>query len=280
MIMRIVTAIAAAALLATPAVAQSRPFDSTPRDIAQDTEDGFLSAEDAALFSKQIERDLAARGARVALVFRSGRPRDELPEGVRYTHGAFWVYQPLQAADGTVFNGYAVYNLYVSNEDPDGSYLHQDFPFDFTRPMSIPEAGVIIPVPELQRRVLQIMASPTYEALHQDRYSLISNPHELSYQNCNEFMLDVIAAALWETDDRAQLKVNLEAHFDAAEIETNLFERLFAPMVDSRLKTDDHRGGIRTTTYLSMARFMDQNGYAVATYELGYDDPVESVGSE
>ena len=274
MIARLIAAAAAGfALFAAPAWTQSQPFDSTPQDIAQDAEGRFISTEDAALFSKQIERDLAARGARVALVFRSGRPRDELPEGVSYTHGAFWVYQALQGADGSVFNGYAVYNLYVSNEDPAGSYLHQDFPFDFTRPMSVAEAGVIVPAPALQRRVLEVMASPAYEALHQDRYSLISNPHDPRFQNCNEFMLDVLAAALWRTSDRRQLKTNLEAHFEPTAIQTNVFERMFAPMVDSRLKTEDHRGGIRTTTFSSMASFMEENGYADATYQLTFEAP-------
>lgn len=48
--------------------------------------------EDSADFAKQIERELAGQGARIALVFRTGRAREDLPDGIRYTHGAFWIY--------------------------------------------------------------------------------------------------------------------------------------------------------------------------------------------
>ena len=49
---------------ALPAIAQ----DSSARAIAP-----HFTPEQAAAFSKQMERDLADRGARVAIVFRAGR---------------------------------------------------------------------------------------------------------------------------------------------------------------------------------------------------------------
>jgi hypothetical protein len=188
----------------------------------------------AAEFSKQIEQYLGDRGARVAIVFRSGESRDELPDGIRYTHGAFWVYQPLESVDGSEqFNGYAVYNLYIGNEtgegDPRTSYLMQDFPIDFTLPMDVNtlEAGVVIPTPEVQRRILGVMASEDYQRLHHLNYSLLSNPHDAEYQNSNEFLLDVIAAGLWQTTQREQLKVNLTAYFEPTPVRLNVFQRLF-----------------------------------------------------
>jgi len=264
-------AVCTAAWAAAGAQAQSNPFEfSGPGDEVAAVEAGFLPAADAAEFSKQIERELAERGARVAIVFRSGRPRDRLPDGVRYTHGAFWVYTTFQTTAGERVNGYAVYNLYVSGEDPSVSYLQQDLPIDFTRPMQVGQAGVIVPTLGVQARIREVMASPDYEALHQPAYSLISNPHDPRFQNCNEFMLDVVAAGLWRTADRAQLKSNLAAHFQPAELRTGFLQRLFAPMVDSRLKTEDHGAQIRTTTFRSMGAFMEANGYADAVFELDY----------
>jgi len=269
-----IRALLAAALLTlapAAALAQSNPFEASgPADDAAAVEAGYLAASDAAAFSKQIERELAARGARVALVFRAGRSREDLPEGVRYTHGAFWVHTRFRTADGETLQGYAVYNLYVSPDDPAVSYLQQDLPLDFTRPMQVEQAGVIVPTPGVQARILAVMASADYEALHQPAYSLISNPHDLRFQNCNEFMLDVIASALWSTSDRAQLKSNLAAHFRPAELRTGLLQRLFAPMVDSRLKTQDHDGPIRTATFASIGAFMQENVYADAVFELDY----------
>jgi hypothetical protein len=230
----------------------------------------------AAAFSKQIEFALAERGARLAIVFRVGRPRDDLPEGIRYTHGGFFVYQPLQTGDGSEsFDGYAVYHLYSGDpsgaNDPRSSFLAQEFPIDFTLPMHEMEAGIIIPSPALQRRILAVMASEDYAALHHENYSLLSNPHDPEFQNSNEFMLDVIAAALWQTTDREQLKANLAAHFQPAQVRLNVFERLFGPIVDRRVEFADHDGRIFTTTFGSMADFLESNAYALEVLELSYD---------
>lgn len=260
-------------LMTAPARAQSIEMPSVQGPSGESEEDlgpGFIDRQMAAGFSRQIEQELASRGARVGIVFRTGRDREKLPSGIRYTHGAFWVYQPIQLSDGRVVNGYAVYNLYNAADDPRASYLKQDFPFDFTRPMAIAEAGLIVPTPAMQERIIAVMASPDYQALHQPVYSLISNPHDPRYQNCNEFMLDVVAAALWETADRAQLKSNLRAHYTPAKIQTNLLQRIFAPMVDDRLVTEDHRGAVRTTTFRSMGEFMEANGLADAVLEISY----------
>jgi hypothetical protein len=259
--------IALALMIGSPSRGQSFEAPVSSEEDVQDP--NLILLSDAASFSKQIERHLASKGARVGIVFRTGRDRDDLPDGIRYTHGAFWVYQPIQTTDGVV-NGYAVYNLYNSSDDPHSSYLKQDFPYDFTRGMKIAEAGIIIPTPQMQQRIIKVMASETYAALHQPAYSLISNPHDLRYQNCNEFMLDVVAAALWETGDRAQLKANLKAAFKPAKINTNPIQRIFAPMVDARLVTEDHSGPVRTTTYLSMADFMLTNKLASSAEELVY----------
>jgi hypothetical protein len=149
------------------AFAQSTPLGSIRRDADINADyTGLIGPENAALFANQISHDLAERGARVPIVFRSGRSREDLPDGIRYTHGAFWVYQPMRDVEGKLFNGYAVYNLYAPNDgegaEGDGSYLFQDFAIDFTLPMSVEEAGIIIPTPGVQERIFNVMASPTY----------------------------------------------------------------------------------------------------------------------
>lgn len=229
------------------------------------------SPEEAADFSKQIERELAARGARVAIVFRSGEPRDQLPDGIRYTHGGFWVHSQIQTEDGRTVSGYAVHNLYHGEVDRSRSYLHQDWPFDFTSGDALGEAGIIIPTPEMQRRILQLMADGGYESLHQPEYSILSNPHDARYQNCTEFLLDIVAAAAWETTDRPRLKTNLAAWFEPAPIRLNLLERLFGPGADDRVRLDDHRGTVRTATWTTITAFMQEYQLAADVYELEAD---------
>jgi hypothetical protein len=233
-----------------------------------------FSAAEIANFSKQIEGSLADQGARVAIVFRAGRARDKLPQGIAYTHGAFWVYRDVQTSEGAVEPGYAVYNLYAG----DGkawpttvSRLVQDFPYDFTAGSAVDDVAVIIPSPEMQRRLLAVIDSPAYAALHNPAYSLVANPLSPKYQNCNGFMLDVIASAAWGTDDRDQIRADLRAHYKPTKVQTSAVTRVFAPLADARLRTDDQSGPIRTATYESIAAFMLENGLLKATYSVDFD---------
>lgn len=275
----LMAAIAALALAACASTGGSAPL---PGLSAKETVSTRLTAEQAALFAKQIERDLAAKGARLAIVFRTGEARDTLPEGISYTHGGFWTYVPISLEDGSVVNGYAVYNLYRGDGKSlatDRSYLHQDYPIDLALASGVDDVGVIIPTPEMQRRILKIMDSPDYRKLHITPYSLVSNPHDIKYQNCTEFMLDIIAAAAWETTDMQQIKVNLKAHFKPTEVKVSGFERFFAPIAHREIKTDDQPGKIYTATYESLAVFMKDNGLLQDAYVLQRaTDPLPKAG--
>jgi hypothetical protein len=233
--------------------------------------DSRLTPEQAAAFSKQIETDLAAKGARVAIVFRAGRPHDKMPRGISYTHGAFWVYRTIHTQDGRDLPGYAVYNLFQGDGKTlpvTQSYLAQDWPFDFTRGSAADDVAVIVPSPEMQRRIVAVMDSPTYARLHNPSYSLIANPLSSKHQNCNGFMLDVIASAVWETSDPAQIRADEKAHFHPSVIEAGPLQRMLAPLADARLKTDDQSHVLVTTTYESMSAFMKDNGLLEASYIL------------
>lgn len=263
---RLPAALAAAALAfaAVPAAAQ----DSSARAVA-----AHFTAPEAAAFSKQIERDLAARGARVAMVFRSGRPRESLPEGISYTHGAFFVHRAIRTADGRTLSGYAVYNLYAGDGTAwpkDESRLVQDYPFDFTRGSTVDDVAVIIPSPEMQQRLLAVIDSPTYAKVHNPSYSLVANPWSRKYQNCNNFMLNVLAAAAWQTDDPAKITANLKAHYEPTIVKAGPLMRLFGPIADSRLRTDDQKGPIRTSTNESIAAFMQKHGLLQEAYRLDF----------
>lgn len=243
-------------------------------DSSENTVSGRFTPEEAAAFSKDIEAALAERGARVAMVFRTGRPRDQLPAGFNYTHGAFWVYQPALAPDGRQVMGYSVYNLYSGDGKTlpkSRSRLAQDFPFDFVAASQENDVAIIIPSPEVQKRLYGVIASPTYDALHVPDYTLIANPADPRYQNCTEFLLDVLAAAIWETGSYAQIKVNLAAHFQPAVVkDARGLKRLLAPVADPRLRSDDHQGPVRTATFETIAAFMQTNGYAQEAFTFGW----------
>ena len=235
----------ACGLAATPAGASS---DGHPLD--------RFTLSEAADISKRIERELAARGVYAALVFRAGQPRDDLAEGQRYTHGAFWVYGPIEMAGGGTTYGYAVYSLYHGVFGQTRSSLTQDWPLDFVRGAAEDGFGIIIPTPQMQVRILDVMASDTYDALHQPAYSALSNPGDPRFQNAEEFLLDVVASAAWLRTDRAQIKSNLRAYFAPAIVEMNGFERLMADWFDPRINLDDQPGPVRIATFATIADFM------------------------
>ena len=263
---RLAALLAAAALTGLTAPTSAWALDSSAHTVAN-----HFNAQQAAAFSKAIEADLGARGARVALVFRAGRSRADMPKGIDYTHGAVWIYREIRTAGGGVVHGYAVYNLYAGDGKAwpvSESRLVQDYPLDFVRASSVDDVGVILPSPEMQRRLLNLVDSPTYAALHNPSYTLVANPFSAAHQNCTNFLLDLVAAAAWETSDPAQIRADLVAHFTPTTIKAGPLERWLGPVVDARLQTDDQPGPIRTATYESLAAFMRANGLITDAYVL------------
>lgn len=209
-------------------------------------------------FAKQIEKTLAAKGARVAIIARMGRPASELPEGMHFTHVAFAVYSQITTADGRKVPGYAIYNLYQQNDHPDVSNLVQDFPVDFFSGVAVMEAGIIIPSAELQQRLLNVISSPTYSALHDPHYSLIANPYTLGKQNCTEHTLDVINAAIYQTDDIKKIKANEKAYFVAQPVNVNPLKLVLGSVFSAEVSTSDQPGKPVTATFETIAKYLQQ----------------------
>ncbi len=214
------------------------------------------SAEQVVAFSKQVEQALARTGAHVAILARVGRPLGEMPEGMHYTHVAFAVYSQITTADGRQVPGYAIYNLYQKDGHPDRSELVQDYPADFFSGVAELEAGIIVPPPELQRRLLQVIASTTYAALHEPRYSLIANPYTLGRQNCTEFVLDVTQAAIYQTTDIRVIKANTRAHFKAQSVNVNPLKLMLGSIFMAEVSTADQEGAPVTATFERIADYL------------------------
>ncbi len=207
-------------------------------------------------FAKKVEKTLAARGTRVAILARMGRPVSELPEGMHFTHVAFAIYSEITTHDGRKLPGYAIYNLYQQNGHPDVSELVQDFPVDFFSDVALLEAGILIPSPELQMRLLLVIASPTYQALHNPHYSVIANPYTLGRQNCTEFVLDVVNAAIYQTSDIKVIKANEKAFFVAQEVHVNAFKLMLGAMFSAEVSTSDQVGTPVTATFEKLGEYL------------------------
>lgn len=212
--------------------------------------------EEIITFAKKVEKTLAQKGARAAIIARVGRPRNKLPEGISFTHTAIAIYSQITTADGRKIPGYAIYNLYQRTDEPDVSDLIQDFPVDFFAGVEVLEAGIIIPSPELQKRVLNVLASPAYKELHNPRYSVIANPFTLKFQNCTEHTLDVITAAIYETSDIKVIKANEKAYFEPQPVNVNPVKLLLGSMFAADVATSDHPGSPVTSTFTAIGKFL------------------------
>lgn len=260
---RLIVSLAAGSMClgAHTALANSTQTVDTPRH----------SMQAVSTFAKQVERELAAKGVRVFIIARVGRPAAELPPGFHYTHTAFGVYSMIQTADGRQVPGYAIYNLYQRNDAPAVSDLVVDYPADFFAGAQELKAGIIIPTPQVQRRLMKVIDSPTYAALHNPHYSAIASPYTLEYQNCTEFTLDVLNAAVYDTADEAQLKANASAYFQAQPVKVNGVKLALGSMFMPDITTSDHKGPVRTATFTSIARYMQEYGLAQETLTITPD---------
>jgi hypothetical protein len=224
---------------------------------SQAGEELHFKPEQVIAFAKKVERTLAAKGARVAIVARMGRPLSELPDGMHFTHVAFAVYSEITTSDGRKVPGYAMYNLYQQEGHPDVSALVQDFPVDFFAGVALLEAGIIVPSPELQARLLQTIASPTYQALHEPHYSVIANPFTLGRQNCTEFVLDVTNAAIYQTSDIKVIKANEKAFFKPQPVNVNPLKLMLGSMFSKEVSTSDQSAGTPVTaTFEKVAQYL------------------------
>ena len=224
-------------------------------------------AERAGAFARKVEEALAERAARVAVVGRIGRDPRQLPPGLLFTHVGFWVYADITARDGRRLPGYAVYNLYQDEENPDRSYLRQDFPGDFFGDVHEMRASVIVPAAELQARLLETIASPTYTRLHNPRYSAVANPTGGKFQNCTGFVLEVLTAAIYRTDDKETIRANLKAYFEPTPIRIGGLQR-FAAMLTPGVATSDHGDEIRTATFESIGAYLQRWRLASDAFEI------------
>lgn len=233
-------------MLAEPAAANS----SMPSE-------GIRDPERVLPFAKKVERALAERGAHVAIVARVGRDPESLPGGIDYTHVGIWVYSDIETEDGKTVRGYAVHNLYQFPDDLSRSSLVEDFPPDFFADVYAMKAGVIIPEPALQQRLVELVSSPSYKKLHVEQYSLVANPFRRDYQNCTNFVLNVVTSAIHGTDDPAKVQSILRSEYQPRKIELNGLQRTFGPIFVSGFETNDHDGEIRTTTFGSLRDYLD-----------------------
>ena len=224
-----------------------------------------------AAFSKKLERAIAARAAEVALVARVGRPRSKLPPPIQFTHVGIAIYSNVRTASGENLPGYIFYNLYQSKNHQDKSYLVADSALNYFAGAEEIQAGVIIPIKPLQQRIKALVTSTVYNELHRPTYSLLANPDDTRYQNCTEFVLDILTASIYQTTELAQIKANHRAHFRPTELAVSGgFVRL-AGIFNPAIHAKDHTGPIRIATFYSIGEYLRKHNAVSEIFTLSED---------
>jgi len=224
----------------------------------------LFKAETLDKYGNTITAELRQKNVKAAIISRSGQPRNKLPDDVMFTHSAFFLYQD-------EIQDYAVYNLYHGEENRLVSSLVTDTPADFLRLLRERDAGFIIPDAATQEQLYNYITSPTYGAVHQVNYSLISNPYDPRMQNCNEFMLDTLAAMVWNTTDSLAIKARFKDMLRPSELKASFIRRHIGPLVDERLVMNDHDEKIWTTTSQTLANFLKDENRLAAHYMLNLE---------
>ncbi len=224
-----------------------------------------------AVLAKGLERTLAAKRARVALIARVGLNPEVLPPGVTFSHAGFAVYSKIETSDGRLVPGYAVYNLYQGAERSGVSFLAQDYPVDYLAVSQTLKVGVVIPNEKLQRALARTIFSDTYHTLHNPRYSVLSNPLNSQFQNCTEFVLDVIFAAIYTSGEPRRLKANIAAYFEPHPILVDSMKLNMAARTMPDVTIQDHSETVATATFSSIARFLLRQGIAEEAFSFTVD---------
>jgi len=176
---------------------------------------------------------------------------------------ALAVYSTIQSQQGEILKGYAIHNLYQNPRDLSLSQLVMDYPVDFFLGAVELKAGIIIPTPRLQQKLLLTLEQGLNQQLHNPQYSIIANPFSPTFQNCTEHLLDLLFAAIYSTDSLAQIKANQRAYFKPQDIEISPFKRLLAPVFNADIHMQDQGKSIQVATFSTIGRFMLHNQLTV-----------------
>lgn len=195
--------------------------------------------------------------ATIALLGRVGS--DLSAYGLRYSHAGFvWRDHPKgQWLVVHALNRCATATSAVFDEGLGNFFL--DDPFAY-------EVLVVIPSRDTQEKLARLLASTLSEQLHQAAYNMLAYPWSTRYQNSNQWLLELLAAAIAPEDvvsSRTQAQQWLRQQgYLPSEVEVSALQRLGARLFSANIQFDDHpfadriAGKYQVVTVESVIRFL------------------------
>lgn len=229
---------------------------------------GLMKGMELALKTRNA---LDASGAQVALIARVGQ--DLSKYHVRYSHmGIIWRDHP----EGRwlvvhELNDCGTANSQLYNEGLGNFFM--DSPFAY-------ETLIVFPDAALQQKLVGLLNSDMPRKLHAPRYNMLAFPFSTMYQNSNQWVLELLAAASAtdvQIDNRTQAQAWLTmAAYHPSTLDIPAMTRLGARMFRANVAFDDHpfdrrmAGQIDTITVDSVVHFLEQRHTVSSQQVLTY----------
>lgn len=201
----------------------------------------------------------ALDGVDVVIIARGGQ--DLSKYGLRHSHLAFL----LREADG---NWRAVH-LLNHCKSPQSELFREGLSTFIGESGSHTDLRIGVPTPAVRKALIAMLTPPAIQAraLHEPRYSVVAYPFRDEYQNSNQWVLEVLAAALAHEDDgtllikRAQAQAWLkERDYRPSTLHIGVAKRLGARFFVPNAAVTDHPASERIS-----------GNYSVVTVESVFD---------
>jgi hypothetical protein len=225
------------ALLLVLAAASGAAFAGGACSDAPPTPDSVRKGLQLAL---ETFRALDQSGERIALIGRVGS--DLSKHKLRYSHmGTVWRDHP--KGRWTVvhmLNNCGTANSALYDEGL-GNFFNDD-PFAYETIVAFPGAG-------LQDRLIKLLGTALPASLYHPTYNMVAYPWSTKYQNSNQWLVEVLAAA-WAPEgtvaNRQQAQAWLkQAGYQPTLLRIGAFERLGGRMFKANIAFDDHPNELR-----------------------------------
>ncbi|MGK0173636.1 MAG: hypothetical protein ACI9W2_005384 [Gammaproteobacteria bacterium] len=174
---------------------------------------------------------------------------------------------------GVAIRGYMICTLSQRPDASQRSHLVNEFLAELFADVNVLEAAVALPTTDLQACLHGFIGTPQYAALHNPVYSAISNPWAVTFRNCNEFVLDVLHAAIYRRNDVGRLKAIARTYFVPHTLEVNPLRLFFGTLTLPDVHTIDHHDGeLRMATYGSLVSYLEQCDLLAEQFVLRGED--------
>lgn len=207
---------------------------------------------------------LEASGAKVVVLARAGQDLGEW--GLRWSHLGF----AYREGEGSAARWRVVHKLNQCGSTR-GDLYRQGLGEFFLDDLFRYEAAIAVPTPEVQARLLPILASNArVDQLHEPAYNMVAYPWSTRYQQSNQWAIETLAMSQEPAAgnrQRAQAWLQFKG-YEPTTLRISTMQRLGARMTTAHIAFDDHpdakryNSRIETVTVDSVYAWLERSGLA------------------